>query len=270
MTYPICVTCGVQYPTDHDLTVCPICTDDRQYVGHNGQLWTTLEAMRAEGRRNEFRDEGPGLVGIGTAPPFAISQRALVIPGEGGNLLWDCIALIDDDTIYRVQALGGLSAIAISHPHYYSSMIEWSEAFGGIPIYLHAADREWVQRTGNVVFWEGESLEVLPGRTLFNPRIHFAGGTIAHWADGANGAGALCTGDIFQVVGDRRWVSFMYSYPNLIPEHPDTIRAAVRMVEPLRYDVIYGAWWGTVVASDAKAAVVRSAQRYLEHLGMQL
>jgi hypothetical protein len=33
----------------------------------------------------------------------------------------------------------------------------------------------------------------------------------------ADGAGALFSGDIIQVVPDRRWVSFMYSYPNLIP-----------------------------------------------------
>ena len=38
-----------------------------------------------------------------------------------------------------------------------------------------------------------------------------------HWAGGADGRGALLSGDIVQVVPDRRYVSFMYSYPNLIP-----------------------------------------------------
>ena len=125
-----------------------------------------------------------------------------------------------------------------------------------------------MQRRGNVVFWDGDSVEALPGRTLWRAGIHFAGGTILHWSDGADGAGALCSGDIFQVVEDRRWLSFMYSYPNYIPEHPDTIRRAVRLVDPLRYDVIYGAWWGKVVTGDAKAAVVRSANRYLKHIGL--
>jgi len=36
-----------------------------------------------------------------------------------GNILWDCVSLIDSDTVARIQALGGISAIAISHPHYY-------------------------------------------------------------------------------------------------------------------------------------------------------
>ena len=125
-----------------------------------------------------------------------------------------------------------------------------------------------MQRRGKVRFWDGDSIEVLPGRTLYRAGIHFAGGTIVHWPDGADGRGALCTGDIFQVVEDSRWVSFMYSYPNLIPEHPDTIRRAVKMVEPLTFDVIYGAWWGKVVTEDAKGAVVRSAERYLRHLGL--
>ena len=146
-------------------------------------------------------------------------------------------------------------------------MIDWSEAFGGVPVYVHAGDKQWVQRAGNVHLWDGDSIEALPGRTLYKAGIHFAGGTILHWPAGAGGGGALCTGDIFQVVEDRRWISFMYSYPNLIPEHPDTIANAVRMVDPLPFEVIYGAWWGKVVTEDAKAAVGRSAERYLRHIG---
>lgn len=272
MTNPICVTCGVQYEAGETPSSCPICTDERQYIGHEGQQWTTLEKLRRDHRavvRQETGGQAPGPWGIGVEPSFAIGQRALVVPGDGGNLLWDCISVIDDETICAVNDLGGLAAIAISHPHYYSCMIEWSEAFGGIPVYIHASDAQWAQRRGNVVFWQGDSLEVLPGRTLLNPRIHFAGGTVLHWP-GTDGRGALCSGDIFQVVADRRWVSFMYSYPNLIPEHPDTIRRAVELVRPYDFEVIYGAWWERVVDGDAKAAVTRSAERYLRHLGMTL
>jgi glyoxylase-like metal-dependent hydrolase (beta-lactamase superfamily II) len=260
----------VQYEPDHDLAHCPICDDDRQYVPSAGQQWTTLTGMREEGHRTVLRQEPRGLWGIGTEPRFAIGQRALLVPGAGGNLLWDCVTYLDDEAIAVVQELGGISAIAISHPHYYSAMIEWSDAFGGVPIYIHSQDAQWVQRRGEVQFWDGDSIEALPGRTLLKAGIHFAGGTILHWAGGADGEGALCTGDIFQVVEDTRWLSFMYSYPNLIPEHPDTIRQALKLVEPLAFQVIYGAWWGKVVTADAKAAVVRSAERYLRHIGLEL
>jgi glyoxylase-like metal-dependent hydrolase (beta-lactamase superfamily II) len=264
---PICQTCGVQYDDAHfDPDHCKICEDERQYVGWDGQRWTTLEGLTKAGHRGVVREEGPELVGVGTEPPLAIGQRALLVPGDGGNVLWDCVPCLDD-TVAAVRARGGIAAIALSHPHFYGSMVEWSKAFGDVPIYIHAADREWVCRDGNIVFWEGERREILPGRTLINCGVHFAGGTVLHWADGAGGRGALCSGDIFTVVLDRRWVSFMYSYPNLIPEAPETIERALRLVEPLSFEVIYGGWWGRVVGAEGKAALRRSAARYLEHIG---
>lgn len=268
LPHPMCPTCGVQYERGPNPERCPICDDDRQYVPVSGQQWTSVDRLAANGFRNRFATEEHGVWGIGTEPKFAIGQRALLVPGAGGNLLWDCISLLDDETVTAVDDLGGLSAIAISHPHFYSSMMAWSEAFG-VPVFVHERDRRWVQRTGNVEFWSGDRVEVLPGRTLYRAGIHFAGGTIAHWPAGAGGQGALLTGDIFQVVEDRRWLSFMYSYPNYIPEHPDTIRRAVELVDPLEFAVIYGAWWGKVLTQDAKGAVFRSAQRYFDHIGLQ-
>ncbi|HEY5877317.1 MAG TPA: MBL fold metallo-hydrolase [Nakamurella sp.] len=269
LPHPLCLTCGVQYELGPDPQRCPICEDDRQYVPPTGQRWTSVDRLAAGGFRNRFAPEEYGLAGIGTEPRFAIGQRALLVPGPGGNLLWDCVALLDDETVAAVRDRGGIAAIAISHPHYYSSMIAWSEAFGGVPVFIHERDRQWVQRTGNVEFWSGDTVDALPGRTLYRAGIHFAGGTIMHWPAGADGRGALLTGDIFQVVEDRRWISFMYSYPNYVPEHPDTIRRAVELVDPLDFAVIYGAWWGKVVTQDAKGAVTRSARRYFEHLGLE-
>jgi hypothetical protein len=77
----------------------------------------------------------------------------------------------------------------------------------------------------------------------------------------------LCSGDIFQVVMDRQWVSFMYSYPNLIPERPSVVRRAVELMEPYGFERIYGAWWGRNVAFDGKQALLRSAERYLAYAG---
>ncbi|MGH8901358.1 MAG: MBL fold metallo-hydrolase [Egibacteraceae bacterium] len=264
MSYPICEQCGVQYgePREH----CPICTDERQYVRWSGQAWTTLDKLRT-GHHNRIEQEGPGLWGIGTEPGFAIGQRALLVLAPGGNVLWDCITLLDDETMAAVERLGGLAAIAISHPHYYGTMVEWSGAFGDAPVYLHSGDREWVGRSGNVVFWKGDALEIGEGLTLLNCGVHFTGGTVLHWAGGADGVGALLSGDIFQVVMDRRYVSFMYSYPNLIPEDPEIIRRAVRLTEPYPFEQIYGAWWKRNVTTDAKAALRRSARRYLTHVG---
>jgi hypothetical protein len=262
---PICRTCGVQHGAVAD--VCRICADERQYVGWAGQRWATLAELAAEGHRGVVREEVPGLYGVGTDPPTAIGQRALLVPGPGGNVLWDCVSYVDEETVAAVRAVGGVSAIAISHPHFFGSMVEWSEAFGGVPIYVHEADREWVCRPGPIEFWSGDTREILPGRTLINCGVHFDGGQVLHWADGAAGVGALCTGDIFGVAMDRNWLSFMYSFPNFIPEHPDRIARAVRLVEPVPFDAVYGGWWGRVVPSGAKAKLVASAERYYRHIG---
>src|SRR5690606_4177394 len=131
---PICKTCGVQYAAPRE--DCPVCDDERQYVGWGGQQWTTLEELRAAGHRGDLRPEGPGVIGLGTSPSFGIGQRALLVQTEAGNVLWDCVAYLDDDLLRQVEELGGIRAIAVSHPHFYGSMVEWGHAFDA-PVYIH-------------------------------------------------------------------------------------------------------------------------------------
>jgi hypothetical protein len=265
----ICRTCGVQFAaTDAPPERCPICDDERQYIGPNGQQWTTLAALQADAH-NVIKPVAPDLIGIGTHPGFAIGQRALLVQTAAGNVLWDCISLLDDPTIAAVRALGGIAAIAISHPHFYSSMVEWSHAFDA-PIYLHADDRQWVMRPDPaIVFWEGETQPLVDGITIIRCGGHFVGSAALHWAAGAAGRGALLTGDTITVVPDRRYVSFLYSYPNLIPLPAATIRRIVGAVEPFAFDTLYGGWWDRIVTPDAKGAVARSAERYIAAMSSQ-
>jgi glyoxylase-like metal-dependent hydrolase (beta-lactamase superfamily II) len=287
----ICMTCGTQYAergtengdrhledsepvpvfrpplSDQPPAGCAICQDDRQYVKATGQQWTTLDKLRRS-HRNSLKFKEPGLIGIGIEPHFAIGQRALFARTPKLNVLWDCLPLLDEAVLEAIRALGGIAAIAISHPHYYSSMVEWSRAFGGVPIYLHAADRQWVMRPDRaIVFWEGETKALTEGLTLVRCGGHFEGGTVLHWAGGADGKGALLTGDILQVAADRKHVSFMYSYPNFIPLQAPAVEGIVRAVEPLAYDRVYGAFWDLVIERDGQAAVRRSADRYLRAIG---
>jgi glyoxylase-like metal-dependent hydrolase (beta-lactamase superfamily II) len=208
------------------------------------------------------------LIGIGIEPQFAIGQRALFLRRPKGNILWDCIPLLDEAVVEAVTAMGGIKAIAISHPHYYSSMVEWSRAFGGIPLYLHAADKQWVMRPDPaIVFWDGETKALDDGLTLIRCGGHFDGGTVLHWVDGEGGKGALLSGDIIQVVPDRKHVSFMYSYPNYIPLPASAVRRIVTAVERFEFNRIYGAFWDMVIETDGKEAVRRSAARYLKAIG---
>jgi len=258
----------VQYaPGDSPPERCPICEDERQYVGWNGQQWTTLAELIAEGRRNTFEELEAGLVQIATRPPVAIGQRALLVQTPDGNVMWDCITLVDDESIAALRARGGLHAIAISHPHFYASMATWSAAFDNCPIYVHAADAEWVQyRTAGLRLWPGETTQVLGGVTLINTGGHFDGATALHWAAGHEGRGLLLSGDSLTVVMDRRYLSFMYSYPNLIPLPAHAVQRIAASVRPFAFERIYGAWDGRRVISGGKDAVERSAERYIRFL----
>jgi len=260
----ICVTCGTQFAESAEEPAnCPICLDERQYVGLDGQQWITLPELQHK-HRNKRHSEEPDLTSFSTDPHFAIGQRAFLIESPGGNILWDCISLIDDETADFVRSRGGISRIAMSHPHYYTTMLEWSERFDNPPILLHEADRQWVMRHDNRIrFWSGDTLSLHDGLTLIRCGGHFEGGTVLHWPAAANGRGALLTGDILQVTPDRKWVSFMYSYPNYIPLNAAQVRHIARAVEGLRFVRIYGAFPKVTIAEDGPAVVRRSEARYL-------
>lgn len=255
----ICVTCGTQHaPSSEPPTECAICLDERQYVGHGGQRWTTLAALSAE-HDPRVEEAEPGLTAVGLEPPFAIGQRALLVEG----LLWDCVPLVDG-LAEEIEARGGIEAIAISHPHYYTTMVEWAERFDA-RLLLHEADREWVMYPSKrIEHWSGDRYRVSDSLELICLGGHFAGGTVCHWQDGADGRGALFSGDVVSVAADRDWVSFMWSYPNLIPLPPAEIERIRGIITTLEFDRLYGAWWETVVRTGARSKVLRSADRYLD------
>ncbi|MBZ6077851.1 MBL fold metallo-hydrolase [Microvirga puerhi] len=263
----LCSTCGTSYPpAEAPPTACPICDDERQYVPISGQAWTTREKL-AVLHTNTWRQHEPDLYSLHTVPAFAINQRAFLLRTPAGNILWDCVAHLDDATISIVRALGGLSAIAISHPHYYTTMQDWSAAFGNIPIYLHTADRQWIMRPSeSIVLWEGDTREILPGITLIRLGGHFSGGTVLHWRQAHDGAGVVLSGDIIQVAADVRRVSFLWSYPNMMPLPAREVVRIGAMMEARDYDRMYGAFVGKDIKRDAKAVVTCSVKRYVELL----
>jgi len=260
----ICTACGTQFPeSDKPPATCRICTEERQYVPPRGQGWTTMDALKID-RMNGFRQYAPGIIGIGSHPTFAIGQRALLVQTPGGNVLWDCISLLDDATVTLVKALGGVKAMAISHPHFYTSMVDWARAFD-CPVYLHAADKEWVSRPDSVIqHWDGESKQLWDGVTLVRCGGHFPGGTVLHYAGAAGGKGIACAGDILSITTDRLWVSFMRSYPNFIPLSKREVEAIGNALAPYAFDVIYGHYFDRVIEKDGKQVLEKSVARYVD------
>jgi hypothetical protein len=239
----ICTTCGTQYaPTPKPPASCPICLDERQYVTPAGQSWTTLDVL-AQRNMNAIRELEPGLISLLTFPHFGIGQRALFLRTPHGNVLWDCIALVDRATVEMINAMGGIKAMAISHPHY----------------------RKWIMRSGpSISLWKGETKELLPGLTLICSGGHYRGGTVLHWPAGAGGKGTLLSGDIVQVVQDNKSVSFMWSFPNIIPLSAPRVEGVVNSLKPYAFDRIHGAFADRTIWSDGKGVLERSADRYLK------
>jgi glyoxylase-like metal-dependent hydrolase (beta-lactamase superfamily II) len=268
----LCNTCGTQYPPrDTPPSACPICADDRQYIPPTGQRWTTLDELR-EGHANRIEEIEPGITKIVTEPKFGIGQQAYLVETPHGNILWDCIALIDDATIAEIERRGGIVGIGISHAHYYTTMLEWSRAFGDVPIWLHAANRGWVMNPDPVIqYFTEDTLEPLPGLTIIRTGGHFPGGMVLHRAGDPDASepqrrdGVLLSGDIITVVADPRWVTFMYSYPNSIPLDPATVRRMVDLIAPYPFERVHDAF-DKHVMEDGSAAVGRSADRYIAHV----
>lgn len=269
MTPCLCETCGTQFqPSDAPPAACPVCQDERQYVGWKGQRWTTPAELAT--RFSNRIEPDAGLLGLGMAPAFAIDQRALVLPTASKRILWECTSLVTPEAVAALTADGPIDAIAISHPHFYTAMVDWSEALGGVPIHLHAADRRWVMRgCERIRFWDGDTLDLAPGVTLVRVGGHFDGSTALHWRDANRPAGALFPGDALQVVSDRRHVTFMYSYPNYIPLHPEAVRALQAAVAGYEFEDVFGYTWGRNILGGGRAAVDQSFERYLAAIGAE-
>lgn len=229
----ICTACGTSYQQQQPaLTQCRICQDERQFVPPGGQQWIDQSALRAS-HQNQWQQLEPGLLSLQTVPDFAINQRAIVLQTPHGNILWDCIAHLDDATVTLLRALGG----------------------------LHASDSEWIMRASpRLQPWHGDSCDLLPGVRLLRLGGHFAGGTVLHWA---HDGGVLLSGDILQVTPGASAVSFMWSYPNMLPLAGATVTAMLQRLQGVKFTRLYGAFAGREILARADEAVQQSGRRYL-------
>lgn len=260
MPHFMCRTCATEHEDSaQPPALCRICSDDRQYVGWKGQAWTTHEELAASHHNRLEMDEA--LLGVGIAPAFAIPQRALHLPEAG--LLWESVGLVTDAAVAELQRRGGVDRIAVSHPHFYSAMVRWSEALGGVPVFVHENDRQWVARgSRRIEFWRGDALELGRGATLLRCPGHFPGSTVLHW-QGPDRA-LLLAGDALHVAQDRRHVSFMYSVPNHVPARPSLVRETQARLRGVPFDDVYGFTWGLNIIGGGRAAVDASFERYFE------
>ncbi|KAK9467371.1 beta-lactamase-like protein [Lipomyces arxii] len=276
---PICATCGNQFGNSPPPTTCPVCDDPRQYVPASGQSWTSLRKLQDNSEKKYHNEivqvpNEPDMYSIYTVPQISIGQRAMLVKTkEGKNILWDCITFIDDDTVQRVKDLGGIDAIVISHPHFYSCNVEWGKAFN-CPVFLADADKDWAMRKdlGIQHFFTEKRLKLAEDVQAVVVGGHFPGSLVFAWKNEH-----LLVADSIQIVlsglGERERLpgtvmfTFMYSYPNMIPLDPDSILGIWDAVKDLQFNQVHSGWPGRVVKPDGKLKILESAKLIVQAMG---
>jgi glyoxylase-like metal-dependent hydrolase (beta-lactamase superfamily II) len=234
----ICSTCGSYYPEDNLPELCPICTDERQYIPITGQSWTKTNDLHLKHsvKLNRLKDR---LYEMEINPKFAIGQRALFILSEKGNVLWDCIPLLDELTVEFIKSKGGLKAIVFSHPHFYSNMNDWAETFD-CPVYIHQYDKEHVMVKGkHIQFWQGDEMVLWDGMKIILIGGHFAGSSILH-VPFLSQKGTIICGDTLFLSPSKKHFSIVYSSPNRMPLPLDEMRRLKKRFDNIPFDAFYG------------------------------
>ncbi|TLD25930.1 hypothetical protein E2P81_ATG09587 [Venturia nashicola] len=256
--------------------------DPRQYVPPTGQAWTSLSKLRESGFKNVWkRDEVDEMIWFVTSEPkIGIGQRAIFIQTDEGNVLWDCVPYIDENFVQDVKSKGGLKAIVISHPHFYTTHLEYASAFS-CPVYVSSDDSEWLSRadlTGLRTPLVTRSTEIIPGITAIKAGGHFPGSLLLH-VKTSTGGNALMLADTIMTVPSGIYhiarpkgttsYSFMWSYPNMIPLNPDDIAGIWSAIKPYKFVRTFGGFMGQDVRGDAdlRARVLESMKIFVGGAG---
>lgn len=257
----ICNTCGTAYVAATAPGICTICLDDRQWVPDTGQHWITPAGLqrRHSVKVNRLQE---GLYGMEINPVFAIGQRALLVLSPQGNILWDCIPLLDEQLIGFIRSKGGLHAIALSHPHFYSNMNEWAAVFD-CPVYIHAADAAHIMVEGpHIQLWEGAEYPLWDGIKIMHIGGHFEGSSLLH-VPHLSPEGTIICGDTLFLSLNKKHFSVHYSSPNRIPLPLAEIYRIKARLDTIPFDAFYGYNHVQHLDKDAKGILDASIARYV-------
>ncbi|KAI0389633.1 beta-lactamase-like protein [Xylariaceae sp. FL0594] len=282
----VCTACGTQFPTNdrQKARTCYICDDPRQFTPPAGQSFTTLAQLKSQGYKNTFTPitaDPDTLVSIQTQPKFAIGQRAFLVRTPQGNVLFDCITFLDDETVAKIKSLGGLKAIVISHPHYYSAHLHWARTFD-CPVYLSDEDQGWLaqrERAGRHQLFLREQTTDLFGTTVLKLGGHFPGSlvllydkrlliadTLVTTPSGLGSYEADALGNPRETPPGLNTFAFMWSIPNMIPLGPRDIERMWAILKQHEFASTHGAFPGLDVVRSPQVM----KQKLLESMQIQL
>ena len=227
----------------------------------NGQIWIKPSDLLKNHsvKLNRLQDN---LYELFINPMFAIGQRALLVLSKHGNILWDCIPMLDEMTIEFIKAKGGLKAIAFSHPHFYSNMNDWAEYFN-CPIYIHNKDVEHNMVKGkHVTLWDGDEFPLWDEMKIMQIGGHFAGSSILH-VPFLSKEGSIICGDTLFLSPSKKHFSVVYSSPNRIPLPLAEITRIKKRFDNIPFDSFYGYIKTQNLHKDVKEILETSMAKYV-------
>lgn len=257
----ICSTCGTYYPAEQAPKLCVICSDERQYIPETGQSYTKTKDLHRKHsiKLNKLHER---LYEIEINPTFAIGQRALLVLSDEGNVLWDCIPMLDELTIEFIRSKGGLKAIAFSHPHYYSNMNDWAHVFD-CPVFIHNNDAEHIMVKGpHIHLWQGDELPLWDGMKILLIGGHFEGSSILH-VPFLSKEGTIICGDTLFLSPSKKHFSVFRSFPNRIPLTQPEMGRVKQRFESISFDSFYGYIKTQNLHENVKAVFAESMKKNL-------
>ena len=283
---PICTACGTQYSSP--VTTCRICDDPRQFVPPSGQSFTTLAKAQASGYSLTFTPEPhcPNIIAIRIEPPtLGIGQRAFLIITPHGNIIWDLVCYLDNKAVSKINEYGGVICIIISHPHFYTTWVDWAETFSCL-VFLAGLDKSWLNRQSDRVNFLDGSTEIMSGVNALVCGGHFPGSMCLHIKDGVLGddgghlfhadtihtvpnAHSPGAGAIMKLQGQTSF-TFMWSIPNMIPLAPMDILGIWKALKRYRFRATYG--FNTVKweeGMELQERVLESMKRFVKASGFE-
>lgn len=278
---PICVACMTQYSTPR--SECPICLDPRQFVPATGQSWTSLRKLAEEKHTNKIvaDQQDERVCFILTEPSTGIGQTPILIKTSRATYMWDCNAFLSENLFNQLTTMQPpLKAIAISHPHFFSTSLTWSRCLK-VPLILAAADKHWFQRLSDVkegeIEWVHNVASLEDGVTMIQCGGHFPGSSVLHWdrslepefeSDKHCRTGIILCSDTAMIQPTQQGFTFQWSVPNMIPLNPHEMKGIADRLRDVPFEQATSTWPHRFVRKNAREILLDSIQKQLHHMGL--
>ncbi|TXT07490.1 hypothetical protein VHUM_03210 [Vanrija humicola] len=281
---PVCATCATQYPAPRrDCTHAKL-SGSTDHPQARGATTSSATSRTRASRSSRPSRSSPSLRRVSISPACVKLTPAFLLETFEGSFIWDCSAVLTPPLIAHLTHLRRpLKAMAISHPHFFSTSLTWARALG-VPLYINALDKEWYQRresagADEVVFWSGTQ-RLSSTLTLIECGGHFPGSCVLHWdraaepltsdADArAPDTGLLLVADTVMVQPTQKGITFMWSIPNAIPLHPTDVLHIQNVLREYDYDSVSSTWPDRWVRAGAARIFDESVETYLSATGWE-